>query len=429
MRVHDHVMASRVLIDIEPLRQSRDFRLLFAGQMVSMVGNQFAMVAIAFQVYSVTRSSLQVGAVSLAQLGPLVLGALIGGALGDSMDRRRVLLVASAVLSLTSGALALNSTLAHPSVLAIYLVSAVAAGFGGVVSTVCAAAVPSLVKGEQLTAAYASMQVVDQVGMVVGPALSGLVIRALGLRWAYGVDVATFVASTATVLAMSALPPEPGAKNPGLGSVVEGFRYIAGRQLLLGVYLIDLNATVLGLPTALFPALALSVFHGGPGVLGYMYASPAAGALVGALTTGWLKPVRRRAWGVTAAVSVWGGVIVAFGFVHVLWAALYLLALAGWADVISAVLRNTVLQTSVDEAFRSRVTSVQMAVVEGGPRLGALESGAIATAVSTQFSVVSGGLACIAGALVLTALMPAFRHHGRRHRSSDDPSGTTPGEG
>ena len=422
-------MASRALIDIGPLRQSRDFRLLFAGQMVSMVGNQFTMVAIAFQVYSLTRSSLQVGAVSLAQLGPLVLGAIIGGALGDSTDRRRVLLAASAMLGLTSGALALNATFSHPSVLAIYLVSAVAAGFGGVVSTVCAAAVPSLVKGEQLTAAYASMQVVDQVGMVVGPALSGLVIGALGLRWAFGADVATFVFSTANVVAMSTLPPEPGAKSPRLSSIVEGFRYIAGRQLLLGVYLIDLNATVLGLPTALFPALARSVFHGGPSVLGYMYASPAAGALVGALTTAWLKRVRRRAWGVTAAVSVWGGVIVAFGFVHVLWAALCLLALAGWADVISAVLRDTVLQTSVDEAFRSRVTSVQMAVVEGGPRLGALESGAIATAVSTQFSVVSGGIACIAGALVLTALMPAFRHQGRRHRSSDDPSGTTPGEG
>jgi hypothetical protein len=276
-----------------------------------------------------------------------------------------------------------------------------------VVSTACAAAVPSLVKGGQLTAAYASMQVVDQVGMVVGPAVSGLLIGALGLRWAYGLDVVTFVFSTGTVLAMSALPPQPGAKSPGLGSIVEGLRYIAGRPLLLGVYLIDLNATVLGLPTALFPALARSVFHGGPKVLGYMYASPAAGALVGALTTGWLKRVRRRAWGVTAAVSVWGGVIVAFGFVHLVWAALCLLALAGWADVISAVLRDTVLQTSVDEPFRGRITSVQMAVVEGGPRLGALESGAVATAVSTQFSIVSGGLACIAGALVLTALLPS----------------------
>jgi MFS family permease len=325
--------------------------------------------------------------------------------------------------------LAANATFAHPSVLAIYLVSAFAAGSGGVVSTACAAAIPSLVSGEQLTAAYASMQVVDQVGMVVGPAISGLLIGTLGLRWAYGLDVVTFVFSTGTVLAMSALPPGPGTKDPGLSSIVDGLRYIADRPLLLGVYLIDLNATVLGLPTALFPALARSVFHGGPSVLGYMYASPGAGALVGALTTGWLKRVRRRAWGVTAAVSVWGGVIVAFGFVHALWDALCLLALAGWADVISAVLRDTVLQTSVDEPFRSRVTSVQMAVVEGGPRLGALESGAVATAVSTQFSIVSGGLACMAGALVLTAVLPAFRRYGRRHRSSDDRGGATPGKG
>jgi predicted MFS family arabinose efflux permease len=419
-------MASRVLIDVEPLRSSRDFRLLFAGQLVSMVGNQFTMVAIAFQVYSLTRSSLQVGAVSMAQLGPLVLGALIGGALGDSLDRRRVLLAASAVLSLTSGALALNATITHASVLAIYLVSAVAAGFGGVVSTACSAAVPSLVRTDQLTAAYASMQVADQVGMVAGPAVSGILIGTVGLRWVYGLDAATFVLSMLALLMMSPLPPASGAGRPGLGPIAKGIRYVLGRQVLFAVYLIDLNATVLGLPTALFPELARSVFHGGPDVLGYMYASPAAGALIGALTTGWLKGIRRRAWAVTAAVSVWGGVIVAFGFVQVLWAGLCLLALAGWADVISAVLRDTILQTSVSEPFRGRVTSVQMAVVEGGPRLGALESGAVAAAVSAQFSVVFGGLACVAGAFALTALLPGFRHYGDRHQSVGGPE-TGPG--
>jgi predicted MFS family arabinose efflux permease len=418
-------MASRVLLDIGPLRESRNFRLLFAGQMVSMVGNQFTAVAIAFQVYSLTGSSLQVGAVSLAQLGPFVLGALIGGALGDTMDRRRVLVAASALLSLTSGALAVNATSAHASVLAIYLVSAVAAGFGGVVSTACSAALPSLVNMGQLTAANASMQVVDQVGMVVGPAVSGLLIGTLGLRWVYGVDAVTFLLSTVAMLMMSALPPAEGAGRPGLAPMAAGMRYILGRQVLLGIFLIDLNATVLGLPTVLFPALARSVFHGGPSVLGYMYAAPAAGALVGALTSGWLKGIRRQAWAVTAAVIAWGGVITAFGFVHVLGAALCLLALAGWADVISAVLRGTILQTSVADPFRGRVTSVQMAVVEGGPRLGGLESGAVAAAMSAQFSVVFGGLACIAGAIVLTVILPGFRRYRGRYQPGDEADGQT----
>jgi MFS family permease len=402
-------MANRVLTDIEPLRESRDFRLLFAGQVVSMIGSQFTMVAIAFQVYSLTRSSLQVGAVSAAQLGPFVLGSLIGGALGDARDRRYVLALASAALATTSGALALNAAASHPSVPAVYLVTAVAAGFGGVVSTTCSSAVPALVRSDQLTAAYAAMQVVDQVGMVAGPALSGLLIGSAGLAWTYGLDAVTFMVSTVAVLAMSAQPPAAPAERLGLRSVAEGLGYIRANQVLKGVFLVDLSATVFGLPTALFPALASTVFHRGPTVLGYLYAAPAAGALAGALATGWLSRISRRARAVTVAVCFWGAVIVAFGYVKALWAALLLLAVAGWADVASAVLRDTILQVSVPERFRSRATSVQMAVVEGGPRLGSLESGAVAAATSVQFSIISGGLVCIAGALALAVLLPRWR--------------------
>jgi predicted MFS family arabinose efflux permease len=172
--------------------------------------------------------------------------------------------------------------------------------------------------------------------------------------------------------------------------------------------------TVFGMPRALFPALATTVFRGGASTLGYLYAAPAAGALVGALTTGWLERIRRQGWAVIAAVCVWGAAIVAFGLVHVLWAALILLAVAGWADVISAVLRSTILQSSVPEEFRSRISSVQIAVVEGGPRLGDLESGAVASLVSTEFSIITGGLACIAGAALLTGLLPGFRRYDRR---------------
>jgi MFS family permease len=404
-------VARRILIDLDPLRGSRDFRLLFGGQLVGMFGTQLTMVAIPFEVYELTRSSLQVGAVSLAQLIPLVVGALIGGSVGDAVDRRLVLIVTSVVLAVTSGALALNATLAHPSVLAIYLVSAVAAGFGGVYSTACSSAVPSIVKARHLVAAFATMQVVDQVGMVVGPALSGLLISAIHLQWVFSVDALTYVLTTLTVILMSAIPPGPGpaTERPGLGSIREGLRYIRRRQVLVGAYLIDINAMVFGAPRALFPALALSVFHGGPRTLGFLYAAPAAGALLGAVTTGWLDRIRRQGWAVILAVCAWGAAITAFGLVHVLWAALCLLAVAGWSDVISAVLRTTILQTSVPNAFRTRIASVQIAVVEGGPRLGGFESGVVGTAVSTEFSIVSGGLACVAGAVLLARGLPHFR--------------------
>ena len=404
-------MARRFLIDLTPLRASPDFRRLFSGQMVSMIGSQLTVVAIAFQVYSLTRSSLQVGAVSLAQLVPFVAGTLAGGAIGDAVDRRRVLVVTSALLALTSGGLALNALAGpHASVLTIYLVTAVAAGLSGVVATAATAAVPSLVAAEQLTPAYATMQVIDQVGMVAGPGPLRCAHRcgrtALALRHRRPhllVDGLIHVAHG------QCPPPAPSPTRGALGA--GGVGVPAGPPGAPGAYLIDLCATVFGLPRALFPALARTVFHGGPAILGLLYAAPAAGALVGSLTSGWLHSVRRQGRAVLVAVATWGAIIVAFGFTRVLWAALILLAAAGWADVISAVLRSTIVQTAVSEPFRSRISGVQMAVVEGGPRLGDLESGAVATAISTQFSIVSGGVVCVIGALAVALLLPGFRRY------------------
>ena len=406
-------MASRILIDVDPLRDSRDFRLLFTGQLVAVVGVMLAMVAIPFQVYALTRSSLQVGAVSLAQLGPLILGALAGGTVGDALGRRPVLLAALGGLAVTSGGLAVNASVAHPPVAVIYLVSAVGAGLGGVVSTICTAAVPSLVAARHLVPAYASMQVVDQIGMVAGPALAGLLIGAVPLPWVYALVAASYLAAALIMWRMSAGPPQARASRPGLGSMMAGLRYLRGRQALQGAYLIDINAMVFGMPKALFPALAAAVFHGGPAVLGYLYAAPAAGALLGALTTGWLDRARWPGWAVIVAVCVWGGAITAFGFARMLWLALALLAVAGWADVISAVLRSTILQSSVPDELRGRMSGLQIAVVEGGPRLGDLEAGTVASLVSAEFSIVSGGLACVAGAALLTLLLPGFRRYTR----------------
>jgi predicted MFS family arabinose efflux permease len=420
LNVQGGVVTNRILVDLGPLRESRDFRLLFAGQMVSMVGSQLTVVAVPFQVYALTRSSLQVGAVSLAQVGPLIAGALIGGSLGDAMDRRRLLGVTSMLLALTSGALAVNATVAHGSLVAIYLVSALAAGLGGVVSTTVQAVVPSLITGDRLVAAFASMQIVDQVGMVAGPALSGVLIAAAGVRWVYAIDAITFVVAAVAALAMSAMPPATnGAGRPGLGSILEGFRYLRGRQALQGAYLIDLAATVFGQPRALFPALAASVFGGGARTLGLLYAAPGVGALLGAATSGRLERVGRQGWAVIAAVGVWGAAIAAFGVVQLLWAALVLLALAGWADVISAVLRTSILQSSVPQWVRARISALQIAVVEGGPQLGNLEAGAVAGLVSTEFAVISGGVASIIGAALVAGLLPGFRQHHRSGQPQD----------
>ncbi len=268
-----------------------------------------------------------------------------------------------------------------------------------------------MVERRHLTAAMAMTQIVFQVGVVVGPALSG-VLLGIGLPLVYALDALSFVVALVTSAMLEPIPPSGHAA--GLSpwqSTMEGLRYLRSRQALQGVYLIDINAMVFGMPRALFPAMAGSVFGGGTITLGFLYAAPGVGALIGALTTGWVATLRRQGWAVILAVSVWGVAIALFGLVDTLWFALVLLAVAGWADVISAVLRNTMLQTSIPERFRSRMSSIQMAVVQGGPRLGDMESGTVATLTSIEFSVVSGGLACIVGAAVIGALMPAFRHH------------------
>ena len=455
-------MPGKILVDITPLRESRDFRLLFTGQLISMLGSQLTVVAIPYQVYGLTHSSLQVGAISLAQLLPFIAGALLAGPLGDTLDRRQIMLSTAAALALTSAALAANAAVHHPSLLALYLISSLAAVFNGFSNTARMASVPGLVERRQISAAAAMMQVTFQVGTVVGPALSGLLLG-LGLPLVYGIDAGTFLV---TIVATSMMIPIPPAEGPTLNpweSAKEGLRFLRSRQALQGVYIIDINAMVFGMPRALFPAMAGSVFGGGTITLGFLYAAPGVGALIGAVATGWVAHLKRQgravilavvAWGaaiavfgggtitlgflyaapgvgaligavatgwvahlkrqgraVILAVVAWGAAIAVFGLVHTLWVALVMLAIAGWADVISAVLRNTILQTSIPDRFRSRMSSIQMAVVQGGPRLGDMESGGVATATSIEFSVVSGGLACIVGAVVIGLVMPHFRHH------------------
>jgi predicted MFS family arabinose efflux permease len=253
-------------------------------------------------------------------------------------------------------------------------------------------------------------QALFQFGLVVGPAVAGLLLAGAGVRFVYWMDVASFGAALLGAFMMSPQPPRGAAGHRvGLRSIVEGLRFVRGRQAIQGAYLIDINAMVFGMPRALFPALATGLFGGGASTLGFLYAAPGAGALLGALTTGWVSRIQRQGLAVIIAVIAWGAAITCFGLVPWLAVALALLAVAGCADVISAVFRSTIIQLAVPDALRGRLSGLQIAVVTGGPRIGDLESGAVATGFGDTVSVVSGGLACIAGALVLARLLPGFR--------------------
>ncbi len=402
----------RIFVDLSPLRESRDYRLLFGGEAVSWLGRQATVVAISYQVYVLTKSSLAVGLLGLANLGPLGAMSLAGGAIADAVDRRKLLLVTQVLLALTSVGLALNASSATPLVWPIYVLSALAAGLSGIDLPTRNAMIPRMVGSDAIPAASALGQILMQVGFVVGPAIAGLVIARVSLASAYWLDVATFVVSIAAVSALHPQPPEGGGTRAGMESVREGLHYLRGRRLLLSTFIIDIDAMVFGMPRALFPALGTVLYGGGAATVGLLYAAPGLGALVGALLTGWVTLVRRQGRAVILAVLGWGATIAAFGLVHWLPLGLVLLAAAGAADVISAVFRNTILQVNAPDALRGRLSAVHIAVVTGGPSLGDAEAGAVAALTSAPISVVTGGVACMLGVGLLHRLVPALWAYG-----------------
>jgi MFS family permease len=402
----------RVLADVTPLRESAGFRALFTGQLVSFIGSQITVVAAAVQVFELThRSSLAVGLLSLGQLPPLLVGSLVGGAVVDSTDRRRLLIRMQVLLALCAVGLAVNAMQDRPHVWPVFAITAVAAGLSGLDRPARSASIPGMVRPEQLAAAFALWQVQMTSGLAVGPALGGVVLSTLGTAGAFWIDAATFGVAFVACTRLPPLLPEGGGTRVSLGSIADGLRFIKGSRVLQGTFLIDINAMVFGMPRALFPALGLGVFGGGASTVGLLYAAPGTCALLGALTTGWVSRVRRQGLAVYLAVAVWGVAIAAFGLTSWLPLALTLLALAGAADVVSAVFRNTILQMSVPDALRGRLSSVHIAVVTGGPRVGDVEAGAVASLTTPRISVVSGGLACAAGVVVLAWLLPEFRRY------------------
>jgi MFS family permease len=398
---------SRFVVDINPLRKYRHFRRLWAGQVVSGLGSQLTLVAVSFQAYALTHSTLVVGLIGLVQLLPLLAGALWGGALADAMDRRKVLVLTQIAMATgVGGGLVVNASVAHPRVWALFIFTAANAGFQGVDWPARRAALPMLVDGPDVTAAIALQTTIQQLALVAGPALAGVLIATIGLSAVYGIDVATFSLALVAALLLPALIPSGGGTPMGFRSMTEGFRHLGKEKLLSATYWIDLNAMIFGMPRAVFPALGVGLFGGGAGVVGLLYAAPGAGALVGSLVTGWCGRVRHQGRAIATCVVIWGTTIAFFGVIPVLWVGLTLLALAGAADVVSAVFRQAVQQRAVPEHLQGRLSGTFFAVVAGGPRLGDAETGVAAAIGGPQFAVWTGGVACVLGVIFLLWRVP-----------------------
>jgi MFS family permease len=402
----------RITVDLGALRASRELRWLVLGNFVSGLGTQAALVALPYQIYIQTRSALLTGLLGAVELGPLIAMALLGGALADRMDRRRLLAIDQIALTVVPAALCAAALAGSPPLGLLYALGGLLAGFGALQNVARSAIVPNLVAREQMPAALAVNFGLYQLTMVIGPGLGGLLIAAVGVAGAYAADAASCLAMVAALRQLSPQLPEGAGERLAIGrSILEGLRFVRHSPALLGSFAIDLSAMTFGMPRALFPVLAISVYGAGASGTGLLFASVSAGAAVAALTTRWLDHVRRLGLVTIAAVCIWGLAIAGAGIVTSLWPAAALLAIAGAADSVSAVCRSVINQTVTPDALRGRMSSVFSLVVTSGPRLGDVEAGLVASLTSARFSVLSGGLACVAAALVIAAAFPALARY------------------
>jgi MFS family permease len=399
-------LVSMFRIDVAPLRRSKEFRLLFVGQGVSFFGSMVTYVALPYQAYHISHSSLIVGLLSLTELIPLLITAFVGGALADSVDRRRMVRLTESAMCLVVGALVVNSLSAQPRLWVLFAVAFAAAGIDGLQRPSLEAMVPRLVSAEELPAASALSSLKGNLGMVAGPPVAGVLIVAVGLPVTYGLDVGTFLVSLVALALMRAVPPPPESDGLSLRAIADGLRYARRRQDLLGSYLVDMNAMFFGIPTALFPQVASH--FGGAAVLGVLYAAPSAGSLLVTLTSGWTRHVRRHGRAVALAAGLWGLGIVGFGFASSLPLAIAGLVVAGGADMVSGLFRTTMWNQSIPDLLRGRLAGIEMLSYSSGPALGNVEAGLVEVLAGLRASIVSGGVLCVVGTAALVAALPRF---------------------
>jgi MFS family permease len=411
-------LLARLAVDITPLRSSPGFRRLWTSQAIAYVAWRMMLVLVPVQVYRLTGSTLAVGLLALTQFVPLVVLTIVGGALADTHDRRGVLLRSNTGIAVVTGAFVVVSIPHHTSVAVVFVLGFLAWSSFSLGSGAGRSLTPRLVPLDQLPAAAALNGLITNLGLIVGPALAGVLIGWIGLASTYGISLAGMLAATAAVRGVPRVPPEEGALGLSLGAIVDGFRYLAAQHIVLGFFLIDSLAMLFGMPSALFPALAQHIFRD-PASVGYLFAAPAVGAFLIALFSGWAARVRRQGVAIVVAASGWGVAITAFGLTRSLLVGVVLLGLAGAADQVSAIFRSTIVLTVTPDRMRGRLGGIEFAQVAGTPSLGNLEAGVVASLTSLRFSIVSGGIGCVLATLAVAACFPVLlRYDAARQREA-----------
>jgi len=420
---------SLLRMDLAPVRDSRDFRLLFTSRTVTLLGTIASDVALLVQAKQLTGSTVAVSVLGVAELVPVVIFGLYGGVLADRVDRRRMIRWCEAGLGCCAALLVVNASLPRPALWPLYALAAAMTALAALQRPSLDASVPRLVARDQLSAASAIMSVSGNVSMIIGSAYGGVLAAGLGPEVVYGIDAASFAVSFVLLWLLRPLPPpESGEHAPALGlrSVAAGIRYARGRQELVGSYLADLAAMTFAYPNALFPFMA-STLHA-PWAVGLLFAAPPAGALAASATSGWTGRVRRHGRGIALAAGGWGLAITGFGLAPDVGIALACLVLAGGADMLSGIFRDTLWNQTIPDSLRGRLAGVELLSYSVGPSAGQLRAGGIAAITTTRISLWSGGLLCVGGVGLVCLALPGFTAYRARRAvprpAADGPQGT-----
>ena len=402
----------RLLADVTPLRESPAFRRLWIGSTLSSVGSALTGFAIPLQVYEITRSSFAVGGLGLAQMIPTIAIGLAGGSLADAMDRRKLALLASVGSAVVSAGLAAQAVAGLRLVWLLYALVIVQSALFAIMAPLRQTFIPALLPQALLPAGMALDRIRFQLMLTIGPALAGLIAAAphLGLRACYLVDVGTFAGSIYGIAGLR-LPASTAVARFGPRAVGQGVRFVLRSKVLAGAFLADLNATVFGLPVALFPAINAERFDGNPRTLGLFATAIGVGGLASAALSGPVGSISRKGRAMLCSVAVWGAAFAGFALASSLWLTLTLLAVAGAADMFTVVFRGTIVQQTTPDELRGRVTAADYVVGAGGSQLGNVEAGALGSLTTPVISALSGGLATIAGAVLIGLALPAFSRY------------------
>lgn len=395
-----------MLLDISPLKNNKEFRYLFCGQFVSLFGTMMSHVAIPFQVYELTKSTLAVGLLGVVELVPLLITGFIGGALSDVMDRKKLLVRSEIGLAFLCSLLFLNALLPTPLLWPIYVIAGLMAALNGLHRPSLDAMLPRLVAQHEIQAASVLSMFKSVCGMIGGPAVAGICIAQFGVVWTYVFDFMTFFISIIALGFLSSQAPKKDAQKPSLKGFKEAITYAQKRQELLGTYVIDFCAMVFAMPNALFPAIA--ALYSNTKLLGSLYAAPAIGALFITIFSGWTKNIRHHGTAVGVAALCWGLAIICFGMSSNIWLALFFLGLAGAADGVSGIFRTTIWNETIPDNIRGRMASLEMVSYMSGPLLGNAQAGFMASIAGIHVAIMLGGSLCVSAVILSIFLLPKF---------------------